>query len=257
MNSVLGLAGAGLGAASDVFSAMATNVANINTPGFGARQAEVAAGGNVLVRPQNVPFAGQVIAPGFSYNQGPYLTQDVPSFGRGVIASSVPSNLAISGPGFFMVQDRQGQVFYTRAGQFAPDRALQLVLPNGMKLVPPVTVPAQGAYQINAQGQIFSTSVGGKTLLGQIKLATFANTQGLLSAGPNLYQASANSGPALVQNPGKNGTGTVQSGALNESNVNLANTFATMIQAQTLYAMNAKTMTVDQTLSQAVDTLNA
>ena len=257
MNSVLGLSGLGLRAASDLFGAVATNVANVSTPGFGVRQAATASGGSILVRPKNVPFSGQVVVPGFAYNQGPYLAQDVPTFGGAVSASPVDTNLAIQGSGFFMVTDGQGQTLYTRAGQFTQDAKGNLVLPNGMKLVPPVLLPADGAYRINSQGQVFSTAKGAKAQIGQIQIAAFANPQGLVNVGNNLYQASANSGPAVVQTPEKNGAGTIQSGALNDSNVSLVDAYATMIQAQAMYEMNAKVMTVAQSLNRSVDTLNA
>jgi flagellar basal-body rod protein FlgG len=257
MNSVLGIAGSGLNASSNLFSAVATNVANVNTPGFGARQAETGTGGSILARPQNVPFAGQVVAPGYSYNQGPYLAENVPTFGASVSDSSVSSNLAINGSGFFMVTNAQGQTLYTRAGQFSQDARGNLVLPGGAKLNLPTPLPADGAYQINSTGQIVSTVGGTSVPVGQIQVATFANSQGLVNVGSNLYQPSLDSGPAVLQKPGQNGAGTIQSGALNDSNVNLNDSYATMIQAQTMYQMNAKVMTVAQSLNQSIDTINA
>ena len=59
--------------------------------------------------------------------------------------SSSPTDLAINGKGFFMVQDASGTNYYTRAGSFTFDKNGYLVNPDGMQL--------QG-YQIDADGNI-------------------------------------------------------------------------------------------------------
>jgi flagellar hook-basal body protein len=93
------------------------------------------------------------------------------------------------------------------------------------------------------------------TTLGQLQLATVANPAGLLQVAPNLYQATAASGNIVTQRPGQGGAGTVVAGALNGSNVNLAQSFGELIAASSAYQMNAKMVTLANRLDQALTNL--
>ncbi|MCL4520539.1 MAG: flagellar hook-basal body complex protein, partial [Firmicutes bacterium] len=75
---------------------------------------------------------------------------------------------------------------------------------------------------------------------------------GLTNIGNNLWQASANSGTSQVGVPNTGQLGSVASGQLEESNVNLDGEFVNLIVAQQGYEANAKVVTVDQTLAQTL-----
>jgi flagellar hook protein FlgE len=107
-------------------------------------------------------------------------------------------------------------------------------------------------YSVGTDGTIEGTFSNGKTLaLGQVAVASFANTQGLVAAGDNSYQGSASSGSAVIGIAGTGGRGTVIGGSIEKSNVDVASEFAKLIQAQQAYSANAKSVTTFNTVSQA------
>ena len=72
--------------------------------------------------------------------------------------------------------------------------------------------------------------------------------------GNNLFQGSSNSGAATVGAPGSNGIGTIQSGFLEMSNVDLAAQFTNMIVAQRGFQANSRVIsTSDEMLSELVN----
>ena len=106
-------------------------------------------------------------------------------------------------------------------------------------------------FQIGDDGVvtgIFSNSQ--KQALGQIATATFNNPSGLEKLGDSTYQTSANSGLAEVGVPGSGGRGTLISGALEMSNVDLATEFTNMIIAQRGFTANAKVITTSDDMLQ-------
>jgi flagellar hook protein FlgE len=108
------------------------------------------------------------------------------------------------------------------------------------------------SYNIGTDGTIDGTFSNGKTMaLGQVAVATFANTQGLLRIGSNNYQVTAGSGSANIGAAGSGGRGTITGGSVEGSNVDVAAEFAKMITAQQAYQSNAKTVTTLQAISQA------
>jgi len=98
-------------------------------------------------------------------------------------------------------------------------------------------------------------SNGRSTNLAQIQLTDFTNLQGLQPLGANLWQATYASGdPVRVGAPGSGVLGSVQSGALEESNVDLTGELVNMITAQRLYQANSQTIkTQDQVLQTLVN----
>ena len=84
---------------------------------------------------------------------------------------------------------------------------------------------------------------------GQVELATFRNPQGLQSMGGNTWARTNATGEAILGVPGVGNLGAVQSGALEESNVDLTAELVNMITAQRVYQANAQTIkTQDQAL---------
>jgi len=110
-------------------------------------------------------------------------------------------------------------------------------------------------YNIGSDGTIMGTYSNGRTAaLGQIALASFANTQGLVRVGDNDFSATLASGAAAVGAPGTGGLGTVSGGSLELSNVDIATEFSALIVAQRDYEANARTITTFDQVMQ--DTIN-
>jgi flagellar hook protein FlgE len=89
--------------------------------------------------------------------------------------------------------------------------------------------------------------------VAQIVLAKFANPAGLLKGRENTFASSANSGVALLVNPGSS-AGTLASGVVEMSNVDLAKEFTSLIVAQRGFQANARTIsTSDEMLTELVN----
>ncbi len=93
---------------------------------------------------------------------------------------------------------------------------------------------------------IFTNGVA--RVLAQIYIAEFNNTGGLLKVGENLYQESANSGLAILNIAGETTSSTITSGALEISNVDLAQEFTNMIIAQRGFQANARVITTSDAM---------
>ncbi|OSM94556.1 MULTISPECIES: flagellar hook protein FlgE [Lonsdalea] len=110
-------------------------------------------------------------------------------------------------------------------------------------------------YAINDDGTISGTYSNGQTqLLGQIVLATFSNSQGLKSEGDNVWSATSSSGEASLGTAGTGLLGSLTSGALESSNVDIGSELVDMIVAQRNYQSNAQTIkTQDSILNTLVN----
>jgi flagellar hook protein FlgE len=108
-------------------------------------------------------------------------------------------------------------------------------------------------FQIDASGTITGSFTNGiKLALGQIALADFNNPGGLERSGDNMWSASANSGEAMVGFAREGSTSTVTSGALEGSNVDLAQEFTNMIVAQRGFQANGRVITTADEMLQEV-----
>lgn len=88
--------------------------------------------------------------------------------------------------------------------------------------------------------------------LAKIMLATFNNPNGLSRSGDNMYEVSGNSGQPVIGEAGKTVQSKIASGALEQSNVELAQEFTKMIVAQRGFQANARVLTVSDQLLQEV-----
>ena len=101
---------------------------------------------------------------------------------------------------------------------------------------------------VSKNGMINATySNGDKKVLCQIAVAEFANASGLEKAGDNLYQATPNSGAAQTMDVTKDG-GSIATGVLEASNVDLADEFTRMITAQRGFQANSRVITTTDTM---------
>lgn len=111
------------------------------------------------------------------------------------------------------------------------------------------------SYAISDEGIITARYTNGETRAqGQVALANFSNPQGLVSLGGNVWAETAESGVAMVGSPSSANLGVIQSGALEQSNVDLTAELVNMITAQRSYQANAQTIkTHDQILQTIVN----
>ncbi|MCU1250897.1 MAG: flgE [Edaphobacter sp.] len=113
-----------------------------------------------------------------------------------------------------------------------------------------------GVYQsfvVDSAGVITANFSNGRTLtVGQLAVATVANTAGLTASGGNNFMTTAASGLATVGVASAGGRGTVVDGALEQSNVNISTEFSNLIVAQRAFEANSKTITTFDTISQDV-----
>lgn len=109
---------------------------------------------------------------------------------------------------------------------------------------------------IDKYGYIVGVFTNGQSRhLAQIMIATFPNLNGLISVGENLYTVSANTGDPLIGEPGESTGTTIQSGALEQSNVDLSEEFTRMIVSQRGFQASARVVTVSDTLLQEITNL--
>lgn len=108
---------------------------------------------------------------------------------------------------------------------------------------------------VKADGTIDGFYTNGQSRsLGALGVARFSNEDGLLSQGANLFSESANSGAATMGSGGLQGAGDVIGGALENSNVDTAEQFVRLIEAQRGFQANARVITTqDEVLAEVVN----
>lgn len=108
-------------------------------------------------------------------------------------------------------------------------------------------------FSFDDSGQITGVFTNGnRKTLGQVALAKFANAGGLEKAGDTLFVESNNSGAANIGVAAAEGRGSIKSGTLEMSNVDLSEQFTDMIVTQRGFQANARTITTADQLLQEV-----
>ena len=93
---------------------------------------------------------------------------------------------------------------------------------------------------------------GNSVNLGQVALANFANTEGLQQDGNQTWSATQTSGPAVNGVAGGSGFGTIQSGSLEESNVDTTSALVEMITAERAFQANAQMIQTEDQVTQSI-----
>jgi flagellar hook protein FlgE len=126
----------GLNANASAMTVIGDNIANVNTIAFKGNQSTFANVLSTSVAASNESNVGR----------GVEFWGALPSWNQGSLENTAsPTDLAINGQGFFIVNDGNGSPFYTRAGQFHLDKNGDLVNPAGYVI--------QG-YEIDANGNL-------------------------------------------------------------------------------------------------------
>jgi len=110
------------------------------------------------------------------------------------------------------------------------------------------------SIRIDTQGIVTGVFTNGQSrALGEVAVATFSAPDQLTRVGGNLFGQTPEAGQPVVGAPGTGGRGSIVSGALEQSNVDLADQFVRLIAAQRAYEANSKTITTaDQLLSELI-----
>lgn len=150
----------------------------------------------------------------------------------------------IEGKGFFQVTMPDGNIGYTRNGQFTlNDEGAIVTTGAGYRLEPEIVVPEDAInVTVGTDGEV-SVRLRGQQdnqVIGQINTVDFINPGGLEPVGQNLYLPTGASGDPQEGTPGLEGSGAVRQSMLEASNVNVTEELVNMIEAQRVYEMNSK-----------------
>jgi flagellar basal-body rod protein FlgG len=256
----LNTAATGMQAQQANMDVISNNLANTSTVGFKKSRAEFE---DLVYHTQKEP--GQAtgfnsITPvGVQTGLGVRTAAIQKDFENGsAIITKNPLDLQIEGAGFFQLQTPDGQVVYTRDGQFKKDPAGRVIDKNGNVLQPEITIPAEAtALEISNTGQVeVMTGLNDPPrTIGQIDIVNFINPAGLRSLGKNTFAISGASGQPITSRPGLQGTGFLAQGQVEGSNVSIVDEMVNMITAQRSYETNAKAIQAADQMLQSVNNL--
>lgn len=245
MIRALYVAGSGMQAQQTQMDVVANNLANVNTTGY----KQVRAGFQDLLYEQLEAGAGERTNR-VQVGNGVHVAGTQRVFtGGNMNATGGPLDLAIEGSGFFRLRRADGTEVYSRDGSFHLDGAGRLVNGAGHLVSDingdPFTVPMGGnQVEVASDGTVryFDPNTKESVELGRLSLVGFHNPSGLLAMGGNAYLATAVSGQAVAGHPGEGGLGSLRSGVLESSNVEMVNEMVNLITAQRVYELNAKAL---------------
>lgn len=242
------------------------NIANVDTVGFKSANMQFADALSQTIG-DNSAGVEQV-------GTGVVTSSIADTFTQGSITSSgVPTNMAIDGNGFFLVKDpTSAEEYVTRDGNFTVDSNGYLVNSVGMRVqgytssadttigdiqisntnAPGGDTSPVESYNFGSNGDVNVQLADGTTFTaGQVLLQNFTAPTQLTSVGNNLYNGMSNAGPLTTPGaPTANGLGTIVSGSLEMSNVDLASQLTALITAQRGFEANAQTITTSNEVLQ-------
>jgi flagellar hook protein FlgE len=253
----------------------ANDIANVNTIGFKAERTSFKDALSQLQRGSSAPSATLGGTNSAQVGLGVQLNGIDNLMQSGAVQSTGNAlDCAIQGDGFFRITDDPatfGNILYTRAGNFSRDANGDVVTPEGYYVVgytiDPVTgAPTSTETTINVPANTKSVTIGQDgvvttidaagvvTPVAAISMAKFPNNEGLERVSGNKFAASNNSGAESVGTAGTNGLGTISPGAVEMSNVDLAQEFTNMITAPRGFQANSRIIsTADEMLQELVN----
>jgi flagellar basal-body rod protein FlgG len=231
---------------------IANNLSNVNTTAFKKSRADF----------EDLYY--QKIRTGSGQTQAGTGRNDVVEVGHGtrtaalrrefrpgsIVQDDTPSHVAIRGEGFFSIQTADGEELFTRNGAFSVDGQGNLVTAHGHTLSEAITIPEGATMNVSSDGLVVSQIEGEDPQeVGTIQLRRFINPAGLEALGAGMYRATELSGQPQIGNAGNPGFGELMGGALESSNVDVAEELISMIMAQRSYELTSKAIkTADEML---------
>ncbi|WP_250658522.1 flagellar basal-body rod protein FlgG [Alkalimarinus coralli] len=254
MHPALYVSKTGLSAQDTALTTTSNNLANVNTTGF---KRERAVFQDLLYQikrqPGGLTSQDSELPSGLQVGTGVRVVGTAKEFTQGSLqVTEQPLDIAVNGRGFLQVLLPDGNISYTRDGQFQLNSNGDIVTANGHPLEPAITIPENtSSITIGTDGTV-STLVTGDTaptVIGNITTVDFINPQGLEAIGNNLFRETGASGDPQEGTPGLDGLGTLEQGMVESSNVEVVEELVNMITTQRAYEMNSKVVsTADQML---------
>ena len=254
-------AGSGMSAQQTNVDNIAHNLANANTVGFKMRRAQFQdLLYQTMVQPGAAAGAQTTVPSGLQIGLGARTFANEIIFTQGsAMQTSNPLDMVIEGRGFFQVRRPNGEIGYTRSGQFQMNRDGILVTSDGDPMEPQITIPAEAQGLSIAQDGTVSFQQAGQNaaqIAGQIQLAAFVNPAGLNNIGRNLFLPTDASGEPVIGNPGgQEGIGSLMQGYTEQSNVSVVEEFINLIMSQRAYEANSKVVRAADEMYQQVNNI--
>ncbi|WP_068774630.1 flagellar basal body rod protein FlgG [Paenibacillus sp. FJAT-26967] len=248
------------------------NIANVNTAGFKKGRvnfsdimSQTVSGSSA---PSTDPSRGGINAKQIGLGSS-ISSIDTIHTGGSAMTTNVPTDLRIDGNGFFAVSTGGGDepIYLTRAGNFTIDANRHIVNPDGMYLLSTDREPIQLAenatkFSISQDGSIIEVIEGIPVVSPyKISVVKVANPAGLEKIGGNLYDYTLNAdtfdelaarlGESLAADPAT-GTGSIITGQLEMSNVDLTEEFSEMIVSQRGFQANSRIITTSDEILQEI-----
>jgi flagellar hook protein FlgE len=263
-----------------MLDATANDISNVNTIGYKSARVTFQDSLNQVQRGAAGPAGNNAGSNGAQIGLGVGLgSVDNLMTGGAVQTTGNPYDVAIQGEGFFQVGEgtptagnmQITPTAYTRAGNFAMSSEGFLTTQGGQYVLgyavdaggnaaaPEIAIQVpDGAtgFAIDQSGGVSYVDPVSQTRVTpfRLTLANFANNAGLERIGANQWKVSANSGDKVVQTPGQGGLGKTTAGAIEMSNVDLSQTFTSMITAQRGFQANSRVIsTADSMLEELVN----
>ncbi|HKP62486.1 MAG TPA: flagellar basal-body rod protein FlgG [Polyangiales bacterium] len=248
MMRALNTAASGMAAQQTSVDVIAHNMANVNTTGFRKQRAEFEDLIYQTIRtPGGTTGEGQKLPTGIQIGEGVRIVSTTQMHMQGSLLQTGSNlDLAIEGDGFFQITKPGGEIAYTRAGNFRVDAEGRLVTVDGYEVEPAITIPTDAtSVSISPNGTVSVTTPGQNSTqdVGELTIAGFVNPAGLLAVGRTMFMPTDASGEAIVGKPGEDGLGTLASGFLEASNVEVVNEMIDLIASQRAYEINQRVIT--------------
>ncbi|MCL2211938.1 MAG: flagellar basal-body rod protein FlgG, partial [Treponema sp.] len=216
------------------------------------------------IRTAGTPATEDTVTPvGVQMGHGVKLADTQRVFSQGALQQTeVPTDVAITGEGFFRIQMYDGSLAYTRNGNFKVDSDGRLVTSNGYWVIPDIVLPELFLIEtlnITQDGRV-SVKVprDGEEVevdVGRLELYRFPNPVGLSAIGENLFKVSQASGEAIPGTPGYEGMGKLRHRFLEMSNVAVVQEMVNLIVAQRAYEFNSRTIQTSDSMLGTATTL--
>ncbi|MDE7431499.1 MAG: flagellar basal-body rod protein FlgG [Lachnospiraceae bacterium] len=259
-------AASGMRAQQTNVDTISNNLANVNTVGYKKESVEFKSLLYQTIQAKTTSANGDTKPVGAQVGLGVKNSSITSIFKQGNITQTESStDFAIQGNGFFMVQDLDGEIRYTRNGSFnwaTSSNGVMLANAEGLPVLDtngsPIEFDAEEfdmtKVTVDTDGQVcYPDETGNPQELGiQIGLVQFVNPAGLLKEGGSLYKVTEASGEPIYEIDGVVQKSIIKQNYIERSNVQVVDEMVNLIVAQRAYEMNSKAITTsDEMLSQA------